>query len=475
MKNPVKIVFLGGVIFYLIVFLSFFLTGSLFYFGEAVSYEGLMRLLLGLPFASSPTTLPVSLTPYSPLFILPLFTFGKFLKVTSIDQAMLLGRLFQASLLVFLFVSLNRLRKHFFPQGSNGVSFISACGLLFFYSPAMVLALRPDTLSFLCEIWAVYWILSLLKTNRNRCLLFASFFFSAAIAIKLNTIGCFLGALGFFIFSKDFKSCAKLGFLTSIFTLVFLGAHEVVLGEAFSKNILLSIQSQLWNFSQAIEVYKGVFDLFLIPLSTYFFLVFWGVRGFVDAQQAKLFSWILGASFLIAFLGQMKWGAFHNYFLGMLYLCTIPASCGIYRLSEISYKTTYFFVCALMAIFMIRALSIPTKIWMDKRYFDELSYLHKLVQEKVPSGFIYSNDEKIKVGFTGKTAIGVLTEELIWTTPKLRPVLPLLKKSIDQAGGHRAYITKCTHFPPSEWGFTSPEGWEKTQTGYYCLYTHANP
>lgn len=160
MNKWVKNLFLLGTGFYLVGFLFLFLTGSHFYFGEAVSYEGLMRMLSGLPFASRPTEIPASLTPYSPLFLLPLVLIGKLLHIGSIDKAMILARTYQSLLLAGLFFSLNKMRKHFFPLNSSGSSFLIACGLVFLFSPAMELALRPDTISFLCECWAIYFILS---------------------------------------------------------------------------------------------------------------------------------------------------------------------------------------------------------------------------------------------------------------------------------------------------------------------------
>ncbi|NBX77324.1 MAG: hypothetical protein EBQ92_12280, partial [Proteobacteria bacterium] len=75
--------------------------------------------------------------------------------------------------------------------------------------------------------------------------------------------------------------------------------------------------------------------------------------------------------------------------------------------------------------------------------------------------------------FVGKAAVGVLTEELLWTTPKFKPLIPLLKDTVKKAGSPQAFITLCSETPPTDWGFSDPETWEKTQTGRYCLYTHA--
>lgn len=475
MGKSLKTAFFAGVSLYLMAFWFLYLNGSLLYFGEAVSYEGLLRMLLGLPFASANPSPPISLTPYSPIFLLPLVGLGKLLQISAIHKAMILARVYQSVLLGILFLSINRIRTHFFPQYSNGISFLLACVFLFSFSPTMELALRPDTLSFLFECWGVYSVFFFLKTNENHRLFLAALFFSAAIATKLNTVGCFLGALGFFVWAKDWRSCLKLGLATFLLTLLFLGAHEAFLGEAFSKNILLSIQSQLWNMSGAIEVYKKVFDLFLIPLSFYFFLILWGLHSFEDRNQSVFFRWILGVSLLLAFLGQMKWGAFHNYFLGALYLGLIPASIGLSRLSSSSKNTTLFAIGMILAFFLIRSVAIPVKNFLDNRHFFELAKLQELVQEKVPSGFLYTSDEKINLGFVGKTAIGVLTEELLWTTPKLKPLLPRIQEELAKVGGPQAYITICSASPPNQWGFSNSENWEKTQTGKYCLYTHAIP
>lgn len=470
--------FFAGTFLYLLGFGFFFLTGSLFYFGEAVSYEGLMRMLLGLPFASATPTLPVSLTPYSPLFLLPLAVIGKLAHISTIERAIPLARGYQTILLVLLFLSINRMRKHFFPQVSDGVSFVCACLLLFFYNPVMELALRPDTLSFLCEFWAVYSVLLFTRCNQDRFIWISSLFFSLALAVKLNTAGCLLGTLGYFLTAKDWKALLKLGTATFFLTLLLLGGHELFLGEAFSKNILLSIQSQIWHLGGAIEVYKKVFDLLLIPLGFYFFLIIFGVQSFEEKNQSRYFVWILSVSFLLALVGQLKWGAYHNYFLGSLYLGLLPASCAIHRLSQISRRTLFFSVALVTSFFIFRSVAIPVKIFLDKRYFFELDRLQELVNEKAPKGFIYTQDEKIQLGFVGKSAFGVLTEELIWTTPKLSPLLPVLKQELNKAGSPQAFITLCSaglsQASVQQWGFSDLSQWDKTQTGNYCLYTHAN-
>ncbi|MFM8268723.1 MAG: hypothetical protein ACKN9V_00925, partial [Pseudomonadota bacterium] len=288
MASWIKSVFFGTVVFYLVGFFYLYLTGSLFYFGEAVSYEGLLRVLRGLPFATSPNGVPLSLTPYSPLFLLPLVILGKVFQWLALDKVMLLARIHQCVLLIFLFVSLNKMRKCFFPLVSSPSSFVMACGLVFFYSPVMELALRPDTFSFLCECWAVFCVLSFLRTDQNRFLWLSSLFFSSALAFKLNTAGGLLGVLGFFLFSRDWKSFFKLGATTFLLTGCFLAAHQLILGTAFSENILVSIQSQPWHLNAAIEVYLKLFDLFIFPLSVFFFLVFLGISAFEDKIQTQL-------------------------------------------------------------------------------------------------------------------------------------------------------------------------------------------
>lgn len=463
--------FVWGCLFaYLLVYLAFFITGSSLYFGEAVSFEGLLRLLGGLSFASLPTSVPISLTPYTPLFLIPHWISGKLLSLHRFQDVLLLARLIQLVFLLGLFASLNWIRKDFFSSQSSFASFVSTCVLVFLYSPPMELALRPDTLSFLCEVWAVFWVFRYLNSSQKRQLGFSGFLFGLALAFKLNTLGGIIGSLLFLTVLRDFKGLAYLfvSFLLSFS--FFLGVQWLFLGRSFDENIILSIQSRLLTFKEAVEVYKKLFDLFLIPLGFYFFLVFWGLACWSNRKQSQYLIFVLVTSFLGAFLGQLKWGAFHNYFLGILYLGVLPASSALFYFSKKYPKVVETFFWFWVAIWIIRGFSVPLKIWQEKRFFPEVNKLQELVSEKIPNKWIYTNAEGVGLAFVGKTAIGILSEELFFTTPKLGQEYSKAKEAISNLGGIGGFITYCSHYPPAEWGFTDPKKWTRIQTGRFCLF-----
>lgn len=427
-------------------------------------------MLNGLSFATIPTNAPVSLTPYMPLFLLPLVGLGKLFSIDTLRETLVFSRIFQTGLLFFLFFILNRMRKTFFDSSSSLIDFVLAATIVFSFSPIMVTALRPDTLSFLFEITAVFSFLFWLKNKNNRTLIGVSFLFSLALLTKLNTLGGVVGILLFLFFSKNWRAFFLLGLSTAFFSFLGFGILWIILGKVFSQNIFLSIQSRPWTFFESIEVYKKVFDLFLIPLGFYFFLIIWGLRLLNWKEASRAMAWVLSLSFLLAFLGQMKWGAFHNYFLGVLYLGAIPASCAIHQLKNQAPRTTLFFILAYLFLFSIRGLSIPHKIYQESRFFSEFNRLHELVNAHVPEGFLYTPDERLHLGFYNKTALGVLTEELFWTTPKLKPYWQPLLADLESQGGHRAFIIPCSSPPPEGWGYHPRKFPHRIQTGWYCLY-----
>ena len=212
------------VVAYTLFYLYFFLNGSLFYFGEAISYEGLMRVLLGKSFATQPQEIPLSLTPYTPLFLSPMTLLGKLIKWNRIEEIMILARTFQSGLLFLLFLFLNHIRKTFFSDKSTGFSFLFVAGLVFFYNPTMELALRPDTLSFLCEAGSVFYLLRYLKYSKLKSIALAALASGMAVAIKLNTLGAVGGIILFLLVNKEMRA---------------LGIYLV--GFVFSASLLLAI------------------------------------------------------------------------------------------------------------------------------------------------------------------------------------------------------------------------------------------
>ncbi len=464
---------------YLVAYLYLFITGSLFCFGEAVSYEGLLRVLNGLKFATSPTEIPLSLTPYTPVFLTPLIAIGKLLGITQIEHVSLMARIYQTGLLFVFFLFLNLIRERFFSNLSSRLSFLCVVLIVFFYSPTMELALRPDTLSFLCEAASLFYILRFLRYSATRNLALASIFSGLAIALKLNTVGAAVGIIVFLILNKNLKNLIIYSLGLWISALFFLGVQYLILGDILTTNIFQSIQSTILSSGDAIKVYIKLFDLFLLPLSYYIFLVVYGVARLPQRKERTLFALVLSFSFLFAFVGQMKWGAFHNYFLGVLYLGLMPASIAFTKITETKNTSqligSFLFYLFYITLLIIRGTSVPIKIWQDKNYFTELKQLRLLLKEKTPQGLIYTNNEQLQLAFADRTAIGVLSQELLETTPTLQKHIEPLKAKIKSLPLYSSYIINCEAYESgkSSWTFINLEDFKKRtliKTGRFCVF-----
>lgn len=464
---------------YLIAYLFLYVQGNLFYFGEAISYEGLIRTLHGMSFASGPEEIPLSFTPYTPFFLMPLMLIGKMFSITKIESLSVLARLLQIGLLAALFGLLNQMRKRFFPDLSSGWAFFWVVLPVFFFSPPMELGLRPDTLSFLCEAGSVFAMLAFLPELKKKYLLLAAFFSALAIAIKLNTIGAAVGMMVFCFFFLDIEKYSIYALFTVGLAAILEALQYQILGEALPDNILKAIQSALLSPSDAIKVYLKLFDLFLFPFTYYLFLIFYGISNFAQKKERALFILILGFSFLFAFAGQIKWGAFHNYFLGFIYLGLVPASIGLHQLLKTntgSKRTVLLlFHFLYIALFVARGSSIPMKIWQDRAYLDELNQLRALVQEKAPQGYLYTQDEQLQLAFANRAAIGVLSQELLQVTPKLQNHIPKIQEKLKSLPPFSAYIFKCEEFESGNVSgiFLQLEDVKKrnrVKTGKYCLF-----
>ena len=447
-----------------------FVQGGQLYFGEAVSYEGLLRLLQGAPFATPPTSVPVSLTPYTPLFLLPLQVLVKNIPMQSFWSVVTAARVFQTALLFLLFFSIQKINARFFRNDEPTKFFWWAVLMVFAYSPVMEMALRPDTCSFICEVWGVYWVLHFLEKRKNLSLVAGAVLFTAAAAVKLNTLGAVSGSVLYLTFRKEWKGALTLGVLFTVSLLATCWLFEKSIGPAFSQNILVSIQSRLWNVQEAVEVYKKVFDFFLFPLLFFIFLVGWGLGIHPKKAENQLLTSVLGCSFMLAFLGQLKWGAFHNYFLGAIYLGTVPASFAIAELSKKAPRLAATAVFGFIGLLLVRGLSIPEKMYRDRAFVKNSIQWEREVRERVPEGFLYVPEERLHLMLTDRTAIGVLTEELLGTTPKFENKVPELQKNVAEQGGYAGFLIDCEQQPPTELGFSPEEHSSRFQMDKYCLY-----
>lgn len=464
---------------YLIAYLFLYIRGSLFYFGEAISYEGLLRTLHGMPFASTPEELPLSFTPYNPIFLMPLMFIGKLLSVNQIETLSVLARVFQLGLLATLFGLLNQMRKRFFPDLSSAWAFLWVLIPVFFYSPPMELGLRPDTLSFLCEAGAAFAMLSFLRNNQTKHFILSALLAGLAVSIKFNTIGAAVGLSVFCLFYINKTKFLTFGALSASVVLIFLAIQYLVLSAALSQNILTSIQSSVLSGGDALKVYLKLSDLFLFPFTYYLFLMLYGLATLNQKKERTLFALVLAFSFLFAFVGQLKWGAFHNYFLGCIYLGLVPASIGFKQLLNRKNNTSnpifLLFHFLYIALFIFRGASIPVKIWEDHGYFPELKQIRELLNERAPRGYVYSNDEQIQIAFAHRTAIGVLSQELLQVTPKLQPRISQVKKNLENSVSFAAYIFKCEEYDNSKSAgifvnLADVNKRQRIQTGKYCIF-----
>jgi hypothetical protein len=461
---------------YTVGYLYFYLTGSLFYFGEAISYEGLLRVLHNQPFATSPAEIPVSLTPYTPLFLGPLILLGKLLGLTQIESVSVLARGFHLLLLLGLFLFLDLLRHQYFSDISSKLSYFWVVLPVFFYSPTMELGLRPDTFSFFCEAISLFYLLKFLRYRKSRSLFFSAFFSSLALFFKANTLGGVAGICLFFFWDKNFKSLFLYALCLSLTLAIGFGIEYLVLGNVLTENIFASIQSLILPADAALQIYVKLLRLFILPLLGYFYLVLIGLRAIPQRKERRLISLILLFSFLFAFLGQLKWGAFHNYFLGVLYLGLIPASIAFFKIAgQASPRKRQWLFAGFLGylVFLIApGISVPYKIWKDRSYFSELKSLRNLVQEKVPSGYLYTTDEKMSLAFENRLGVGVLSEELLQTTPRLYGYTSLLEKKLLDFNG---YIFNCEKFDQKKiTGLFFKEdklrNLKRISTGNYCLF-----
>jgi len=464
---------------YLLAYLFIYIRGNLFYFGEAISYEGLLRMVHGMKFASSPEEIPLSLTPYTPLFLLPLIGLGKAFSITQIETISVVARLFQLGLLVTLLGLINSLRKRFVSDLSSGWAFLWVLIPVFFYSPPMELGLRPDTLSFLCEAGSVFAMLTFLRQQKNHSLILAALLAGLAISIKLNTLGAAVAISCFCLFFLDIKRFSIFTSIAATVVFVALGLQYLFLGETLPQNILSSIQSTLLSGSDALRVYMKLLDLFLFPFSYYLFLVVYGLSKFPTKKEKALFNLVLSFSFIFALVGQIKWGAFHNYFLGFIYLGLIPASIGFHQLvttADGSKKTALLlFHFLYITLFMARGSSIPFKILQDSAYLSELNQLRALVEEKAPKGYLYTQDEQLQLAFAHRTAIGVLSQELLQVTPKLQKHITNIQEKLRGFPPFSGYIFRCEDYDRDKVAgmfliFDDVKRRTKVKTGKYCFF-----
>lgn len=398
-------------IFALTLIALIMITSGYYNFGaEGIIVNSIQRMLDGLPYLSGPTELPLALTTYGPLSSWLFYPINLFFSPQNIHG---IGTVLRIIAVVIILLQYTVIRKS--PLIKN-----TALNILFFlyvtFLPDALLSFKPDSLSFLFEILGFIYFQKHLDDGKGASLLKCTFFLALGFLIKLNTIGIGVG-LGIYLLSeKKFKNLFVFSILIIFFSIVGFTSFYLIIGDNLYYNLFASTKSYFnFNLDYLFILLKNLIQFMLFPLGILSYLSF---KTFKNKSLKNFNSYFFPAaiSFLLAFLGQFKSGAFLNYFFGV-FLVLIPMAAPSFNLCFPQRRKELLILVAL-ALFSYRTfylVRIAGNNVLNYPWEEIHKYLEETKQKENPHYYVPGNNSSLF--FYKNNLIGSSSEVFLRVSP----------------------------------------------------------
>ncbi|WP_332863382.1 hypothetical protein [Pannus brasiliensis] len=389
------------------------------------------------------TELPLLISSYSPMLFGLLYPLLKIFGLQTIPEVVSLGRIFILFLFLLFLAIENFFFKKYFPKYYNLGIFLFSSLWFFVLFPGDILSLKPDFLAFLFEFLAfAYFYRAYFELPKKPIDFYLSPIFAGfAVAAKLNTLGVFFGIVTFLIAVRKFKGALLYSLVTTATVLCFFLIFSWQLGERFITGVLVSTKTipplGIDLVNQIVSLPQKVF----YPYVLFYLLVAIGLWILFkdNVQKSLLFGSCLGASFLLATMGQVKVGAFLNYYFGFFTLALIPVSIAIKYLFQAERSSFLIrplqIVLAFYILFnILQALLFPGAVFLNflKNYPYEEARAY--IQENYPDGYVYTaeSDHPAPLHFLDRTLLGPWAETQLNIVPAFHHYIPVIREKLSR-------------------------------------------
>ena len=433
----------SAVDFVLIAFFSRYFN----YGGESVGLYGLLRVARGLPYLGTLGELPAIANPYGPY---PLFIVGwplRLLGVTSPYWTNVAAKFFILVVLGLNAAVCGRILGLF--RGADRTRSRTAWMIAVLYpilfNPLLTFSFRPDLLGVLFELLGFFVIAAPAaagKGFRARDCALAGALFAVAATSKANHVGVFAGTMVALWIARGWKPALACSAAWIASTALLSVALTGIAGESLWIHVLhaanfgsLSIRDLPGAFTRiADEVFFRHFAFHLAALAGILVLP----RGHA---LRTLFLGALAGTLTAAVLGQLKVGAYNNYFYSYFLLAAAPAAMAISELARRLGRESGGAISALaglgaagiMILVAYGAIPAAAILANDMRNYP-YGELERYLAEKHPTGFLYAADENVAVHLADRVAFAPWAERCYVNSPYLRErFLPGLRERLKPA------------------------------------------
>ena len=444
---PALAFFLGACLCVPIFFGHFFNYGA-----ESISIASLLRMAAGQAWVSAIDDSPLLVSVFNPLYLLPAWPVAWMAGPGATLVLAVTGRLLSLVALALLLREVAGIYRAHWPAEYSPY-WLRVMMVLFALSFAPLLfAFRPDFLSFLLEVVALAQLLNG-KTVR------AALLTGLAVVAKYNTLGLLVGGTLWMLHRRRLRDAlAFAGVGVAV-----IGASLVALYLLFGERVLTNHLFGLGGDRVAVDwtLVHGFLAGFAAPQALFLVFVVCGLKQLRRSapEAAGLVACFLVASFAIATAGQLRPGAYYNYYYGFFAVGLVPAASSAARWLQGGVRTLpWTAFLATLAFHGAEAARPSATVILNQIPNYPYEALREYLDRRWPSARVYATDPTLLVIFHDRAVIGPWAEAFVLNSPPLQPFADRVRSVQRQAGGIDLVLVSgrnCAQWTPD--GLFAPE------------------
>lgn len=467
--------------FFYSVFLS---TNYLNYGAEGILINGLNRLLQGLPYVSNFSQTPLVLSTYSPTFYAFFYPFAALLPDPDPMKISLLVKVLTLLYYIAYVKILFHCMQNLVGKAYKLDHFLFLLFSIFIFKEFIALfCFKPDMHSFFIETIALLIGLKALQTDKTKTLLLSSSLFALAFLIKANTVGMGIGLGLSFLLCRKFKSFLIFSLFGSFIAGMGIFTLWSYLGAELFLQVLETTKSSFLPIETIPAVVQRIIFEVILPYSLALPFFFLGLcqRKSLTRGQALAVAISFSFSFFIASVGQMKYGAYINYYFGSLIVLILFSPLGFANLKDEKLKKAVLTVgSVVVASLAILLMQLPARTFLnDNRNYD-FKALNKYIDTQYENPKIYIENNNGAVHLAHRAVTGTSLFAFIFGTPSIDRRVDEFNKAIIAGGGVDAVVAvgnSCQSFKPNPRFASLLDGYTSLDyhKGKICVFSKSSP
>ncbi len=394
-----------------------FFSGYYNYGAESIGLYNVLRIIDGLPHITTLGSVPEMISPYGGIFPYLLGLPLKVIGLTDIVWVNFFAKAQVMAALLFCLIVLSKIDQNYISKVRKTNYVIYFVGIyLFLVFPFIAISYRPDFFAIAFELFGLKLFLDFLEDNKSsiKTLLFSSIAFALAPQFKITHIFILASCGLYLLIKKQYKNFFLMLISSTIFVAGFLFLGYLVFPKTYLEQVFLAANAGFISLSAINTMITNVINIIFFKFLPIHILFLIGLREYSKkSKHVLLFVLCILLTGLTGIAGQVKVGAYLNYFYIMILIESLFLASGLKAIYESSSELKKVFSVLAISSFLILSVDITKSLGtIYGNSYRQYPYkeLKTYIKTNYPDATVYTPDSSIAVHFYSQTVLGPWVE-----------------------------------------------------------------